>query len=199
MHGKARRADAGRFKDNVTLLLGIQEHNRNAEAYFFEKFRPPAVSWALRQVGNTPDAEDLAHDALLSVLNRLRNKTLSEPAGLAGFVRQTVVYVAIGHLRKVARRNTYCVGDWAERLGAKEEDQALEIERTQVSARLRSTIEKLKQARDRSILKLAFFDEQPKPRICEQLDISPAQFDRIIYRAKQRLRSALEQEDQLCH
>ena len=46
--------------------------------------------------------------------------------------------------------------------------------------------------RDKEILRRYFVFEQDKPLICQALDLTPDQFDKVLYRARNRLKSKIE-------
>jgi RNA polymerase sigma-70 factor (ECF subfamily) len=53
-------------------------------------------------------------------------------------------------------------------------------------------LEALPVTRDREIVKRFYLDEEDKERICGELGLSPVHFDRVIFRARQRMRAMLE-------
>ena len=189
--GQSRR-DEQQDQDDLALCAGIHRRNIRSEAAFFEKYRASAIACAARRVDCHGDAEDLAHDALLIVMKRLQTKPLSDPTALPAFVRRTVEYAAIGFLRKQVRRRTSLVGDWPEHLSPVGDQCFESVVKERTRAQVLEWIGRLTQHRDRELLCRSFLEEQPKPIICGALSVSPAQFDRLIYRAKARLRIVVE-------
>jgi len=55
----------------------------------------------------------------------------------------------------------------------------------------RQMLSELSTDRDRQLLQLYYLEEREKAEICQQLALSPAHFDRVLYRAKQRFRKLL--------
>jgi len=51
-----------------------------------------------------------------------------------------------------------------------------------------SIIASLPTLRDREIVKRFYLDEEDKAEICRSLGLSPLHFDRVIFRARQRMR-----------
>lgn len=179
--------------ENAELCQNIYRQNRHSEAAFFKIFRLPAIGWAQQHIDNLCDAEDLAHDALLTVLQRLRARPLKNPSALPGFIRRTVAYTAIGFIRKQSRRRTHTIGDWPEHLSPVEDQSFSSLALAQECREVRTLVGELTQSRDRELLRMKFFEDRPKSDICETLQVSPAQFDRLFYRAKKRLRDLVEQ------
>ena len=46
--------------------------------------------------------------------------------------------------------------------------------------------------RDREIIKRFYLDEEDKAEICRSMGLSPLHFDRVMFRARQRVRVLLE-------
>jgi RNA polymerase sigma-70 factor (ECF subfamily) len=46
--------------------------------------------------------------------------------------------------------------------------------------------------RDREVIKRFYLDEETKDAICQSLGLSPIHFDRVIFRARQRMRALME-------
>lgn len=184
--------DEQRDQSDLALCEGVHQRDRRLEASFYEKYRASAVSWAAQRVSCHGDAEDLAQDALLVVIKRLQTKPLNDPAALSGFVRRTVDYTVIGFLRKQTRRRIRLVGEWPEYLSPVE-DQCFEtVAKEQARAQLLEWIGHLSRPRDRELVRRRFLEEQSKLDVCGALSVSPAQFDRLVYRVKKRMRSVVE-------
>ena len=179
--------------ENAELCQNIYQQNKHSEAAFFQTFRLPAIDWTKQHIDNRCDAEDLAHDALLTVLQRLRASPLKNPSALPGFIRRTVAYTAIGFIRKQSRRRTQTIGDWPEDLSPVEDQSFSSLALAQERREVRTLVDELTQSRDRELLRMKFFEDRPKSDICETLQVSSAQFDRLCYRAKKRLRDLVEQ------
>jgi RNA polymerase sigma-70 factor (ECF subfamily) len=62
---------------------------------------------------------------------------------------------------------------------------------------LENAMEQLAQPRDREILHRFYLLEEDKSVICSALDLSAAHFDRVLYRAKQRMRELLNDHVEL--
>ena len=61
-----------------------------------------------------------------------------------------------------------------------------------MAASVRSLIESLPTARDREIVKRFYLDEDEKDVICRDLGLSALHFDKVIFRARQRMKALLE-------
>ena len=66
-----------------------------------------------------------------------------------------------------------------------------------------NVIREMSSQRDRAILVRFYLDEEDKETLCRDLGLSPLQFDKILHRARGRLRKLLEagglgRKDLLC-
>ena len=48
--------------------------------------------------------------------------------------------------------------------------------------------------RDREILRRYYLSDDDKQRICQDLQLTSAHFDRVLFRAKQRMRELIDQQ-----
>ena len=74
------------------------------EAVFFQRYYAGVKRHLARYIHNTSHAEDIAHDALLTVLLRLRNKSIEQPQFLDRFVYQTAKFSYYSWLRRPANQ-----------------------------------------------------------------------------------------------
>jgi RNA polymerase sigma-70 factor (ECF subfamily) len=122
----------------------------------------------------------------------VRERRIEDPERLVGFLHGTARRLALGASRRTARRRTDTASDaLPDRLDPRPGplDASLRGERARLVRRL---LVGLRPERDREILARFYLAEETKERLCEQLDLSSAHFDRVLYRAKKRFRSLLE-------
>ena len=147
---------------------------------------------AFRWLSNREDAADIAQDALLTVLFKLRDGSLTEPDKLEGFIRRTVKFSAIGFLRKHSVSKTVRVGSIAENAMSSDYDGFVYTAKKEIDNKVAVLLESLQQGRDRILLKEHYLNQVPKATLCSQFDMEPAQFDRVAHRARLRLRKSVE-------
>ena len=61
-----------------------------------------------------------------------------------------------------------------------------------IAARVKELIRSLSSYRDRAVLVRFYLDEQDRDTICEEMDMTPAQFAKVLHRARGRLRKLCE-------
>jgi RNA polymerase sigma-70 factor, ECF subfamily len=150
----------------------------------------PGLLTLLRRKARDPQlAADLLNDALIGAHKKCDSGHVADPSHIGGYVFQ----VAMNLLRNHRRSFDDNAGKRAElneaTLMSPEVAESLEKD---WAGRVRALVEELPHPRDRTLLKRFYLDEEDKGSICSQLQISALQFDKIIFRAKKRLLSALE-------
>lgn len=134
------------------------------------------------------DIEDLAQETMIVVINRLRNKKLEDPSRLAGYVQRTAQNLFIGRARLDSSRKTTPVADVPE-VDTHEIEQGLTtVLEKETKQLVRKLLDELGVERDREILRQSYLLSLPKAVVCENLTLTPSQFDRVLYRAKRRLK-----------
>lgn len=173
------------------LVSEIGTGNPRAEEIFYRRYHKGLVIMLEARTRDRSRAEDLAQDALLTVLTRLRGKGIDHPERLNSFVHQTAKYQFIGWLRKSVNKTELMpsVDDHAEEKVSVED----EIDKDNLRSNVRQLIGELKVVRDREILYRFYVRDQAKLVICEALDLTPAHFDRVINRARNRFKQLLLQ------
>jgi RNA polymerase sigma-70 factor (ECF subfamily) len=174
------------------LARRISAGDRAAEAELVRRYGAGLEFLLRTRVREASLAADLCQDALIIVIERLRNRALDEPEKLAAFLRQTAVNLALGEARTHYRRNTHADSAGIEALADRGPLISDRIDREKLAQAVRELLAELNQARDRQILRRFYLTEEPKASICAALEVTPEHFDRVLYRARQRFRRILE-------
>ena len=123
------------------------------------------------------------------VLEKLRANEIHELIALASFVRSVATNLICGHLRQPQGEDVETLLETLEDPVSTHADRLEEIE---LRSMVRACIDELPTLRDREVLRRRYFKEQQKSQTCAELELSPAHYDRVIFRAKQRLKSLIE-------
>lgn len=174
------------------LVEAIGSGQTELEAEFVRRYREDIRRILERLSGDHGRAEDLTHDVLIILLGKLRSRSLRDPTKLSSYVFQTARFVFLGWLRKADSRLEYRqqvddIGDHAQGM----EEVLL---RSETSEQLSQSIRRLTVERDQDILLRHYLVEQSKTEICEVLLLSSDQFNRVLSRARGRLKSCLVDE-----
>ena len=160
-----------------------------SEEQLVSTFRPGLNRMLSRITGDDARAEDLTHETLMLVLQKLRGEGLREPDKLASFVYQTAKYLHLGWYRK--RSNQEVLWGQVEY----HVDNGMGIEQTLIMQEqckiLKNLIDGLSLERDRQILTRFYMHEQTKDEICDALHLNRDHFDRVISRARKRLKDSI--------
>ena len=135
----------------------------------------------------TPDVDDRVHDLFVAIIEAIRRRGLREPERLMGFVR-TLLYrqlnLEISRIQK-DREKTSSIETAAELSGSgpTPEQQVLAHEKIEIMKRV------LRQLSDRDfeVLIRSHLREEPMEQICEEMGLTPSQFQLVKSRAKARL------------
>ncbi len=176
----------------LAIVAKIRRGDRPMEAVFFQRYYAGVKRHLARYIHNTSHAEDIAHDALLTVLLRLRNKSIEQPQFLDRFVYQTAKFSYYSWLRRPANQPGLFEPLAEHQDPMDTEQQSLRAEQRRLLLVLIGT---LRVERDREILRRAYIHDETKLATCEALALTTSHFDRIIFRARERLRHRLELQD----
>ena len=142
------------------------------------------------KVGNDQLADDLIHQAVTTALEHLHAGRVSQPALIGGYIFRVAMNHLRNHRRKAAERPEHRANpDDIEKLGS--DTEADDTEAT-ILRQVRKLVEELPTVRDREIVKRFYLDEQEKDDICHDLNLAPLHFDKVIFRARRRMREQLE-------
>ena len=176
---------------SAPLADRIHAGDRRAEAELVSRYRRGLVLMLTRRCGDAFLAEDVAHDALFRVIERLRDRPLDAPDGLDAYVHATAKHMATGTLRKDARRRTDPDLDAVLEAHANDEAQWSRVFREEMWSRIESVIGELS-GRDQRILRGLLFEMKDKETMLRELGIAAAAYDVAVHRAKARLLQRLE-------
>lgn len=173
------------------LVARICQGSREAEADMVGRYSR-GLLFMLRRQSNDDIADEVAQETWRVVIEKLREGALRKPERLAAYIVQTgrnqlIMYYRRNPARHANESNTpTAVGD---------DDPSVSYERERVCQFVRGLLTELNARRDREILTRYYLKEEDKARICADFDLSEIHFNRVVYRAKQRLRAFLDDVD----
>ena len=141
------------------------------------------------------DAEDLTQETLHIVVERLRARTIDDPRKVFAFAAATARNLALNQARKVLRQQTVVDSELVDELA-----QNLEMEQSDLSdaddrhlaQAVMTLLDELPTQRDRQLLVRFYLEGVDKQQLCHELGLSPKHFDRVLMRARSRLRTIIE-------
>jgi RNA polymerase sigma-70 factor (ECF subfamily) len=145
-----------------------------------------------RRIKDAAVAADLLNEAIATAMTHMRCDRIAEPDKLAGYVYRVALNLYRNYRREFDNRADIRVNaDDIDHLpGAPASHQDF-VDPTVVQ-QVREVIKELPTPRDREIVTRFYLDEEEKSAICESLGVSPLHFDKVAFRARQRMRALLE-------
>jgi len=182
------------FVPGGELSRRIREGDVSAESELVRQFEPGLRVLLRRRTGGDPQLlQDLVQETLMIVLQRLRGEGIDEPAKLAAFAAQTARNLAIASLRKRQRQKTDVDSEAVERNAGLTRSLDVHVADDEAALAVRALLRELPQARDRTMLKRFYLDDQSKVSICGEMRLSEAAFNQALSRARRRFRQILEE------
>jgi RNA polymerase sigma-70 factor (ECF subfamily) len=144
-----------------------------------------------RRAGDPQVAADLLNDAVCTAWEKWCMGQIQRPEQIAGYIFQVAMNLLRNRRRLVAER-------WDRRASVEQLDRekitsasAEQEADEQLAARLKTLIRSMDSQRDRMVLVRFYLEEEEKESICRDLQLDARQFDRVLHRARQRLRELL--------
>ena len=156
-----------------------------AEAELYRRFAPRVRLFGLKHLRDEAAAHDLAQDALLVTIERLRAGEVREPEQIGSFILGTSRLLAQSQ-RRLERRRSELRAEFAH-LAPTSVQPALLVDSAPVADCLRQLGE-----RERTVLVLTFYAERPAADIGGALAMSAGAVRVARHRALSRMRQCLE-------
>ena len=169
--------------DYGSLVSRIIAGDADAEAELVTLFKGRIVHIILRITNNTSLVEDYSQDTFLIVIRKIRNGDLAKPTSLGSFVASVARNHAIEQIR--IKRPVSEDLELAEQLPDLSPSPLEQLQITEKLDEIREVIGQLK-PRDKALILRFYINEEPKGMICADLGLTSAQFDRVLYRARNR-------------
>ena len=141
------------------------------------------------------DAEDLTQETLHIVVERVRAKTIDDPRKVFAFAAATARNLALNAARKVLRQQTVVDSELVDELAQNmemEQNELSDSDDRHLAEAVAALLEELPTERDRLLLMRFYLDGTDKQQLCQELGLSPKHFDRVLMRARSRLRVIIE-------
>jgi RNA polymerase sigma factor (sigma-70 family) len=178
------------------IVVAALTGDRQAESRMLIALRPGVL--AVLRFGafhRWVDAEDLTQETLQIVVERVRARTIDDPRKVFAFAAATARNLALNAARKVLRQQTLVdselVDELAQNLEMEQSDLSEQDDR-QLAEAVAALLEELPTERDRQLLMRFYLDGTDKQQLCRELGLSPKHFDRVLMRARSRLRAIIE-------
>jgi RNA polymerase sigma-70 factor (ECF subfamily) len=175
-----------------SLVYRIAAGEKTAEQELVEKYWKSLFFIINRQAQDKDLAQDITQEAFVVVICKAREGKIENPQSLSAFVRQVGINLLIGNYRKEARRKTdsdehidVLFPELTDSLSKKLSNEKL----TQI---VKQVMNELPTERDKDLLYRYFVYGQNKQQICDEFELTRAHFDRVLHRARSRLKQILQ-------
>ena len=175
------------------LVSRIEAGDGFAESELVDRYARPIRLILLKRTGSAQLSNDLCQDTFVVILKKLRAGDLRKPQSLSAFIRQTAVNISIDHFRR-EKRYVHQDDGTISLHHSHRDHKARGIDSQTTRAVLENTLDQLSVSRDREILRRFYLADEDKMTICMDLKLSATHFDRVLYRAKKRMRELIVQK-----
>lgn len=177
---------------SADLVADIHRGNRNAEAALVRKYSRQVLYILSRRCGDPDLARDICQETFLVLLEKFRRQLIDDPEKLAAYIQQTAINILVARNRKEARRQTYPDSDLIDAMIDDGGNPITDVEKADIRKSVRECILQLNNPRDKEILYRYYIHEHDKEEICRHLNIEFRHFDKVISRARSRLRESIQ-------
>ena len=191
----ASERDCSCLDELGSIAARVAAGNTAAERLLVLRLIPGLNAICRRYFGQGPAASDARQEALLILLQKLRAGEIHNHSAVSAFLRGVVLNLSRRAIRErtkspvFASANLDALSDELSYLHSS--SATLALERSEMIKLVQRCLDGLAQQRDRDILFRCYFLAQDKATVCAELKLDGSGFDRIISRAKQRLRAQL--------
>jgi RNA polymerase sigma-70 factor (ECF subfamily) len=181
------------------LVSRVQNGDRGAETEMVVRYSRGLRFLLRRKTRDVQLAEDFLQETWAIALVKIRGNGLDNPGRLAGYLRGIANNLALGEMRRVNRQRTSTNSEIVDLIPDESANPFRHVSRAEVCNLVHGLLDELNKERDREILKRFYVKEEDKPSICRGLGVDGVHFNRVLYRARQRLKSAIVATDRRSH
>jgi len=186
MEDSAYRREREAATDLVSRIL---RGDGKAEAEMIQRYSRPLRYLLRRKTRDLQLVEDLLQETWTVAVVKLREKGLEDPGRLAGWLTGIANFQASNAGRKESRQRTMVNSNIVDLIPDESSNPFRQVSRAEASENVRKMIDDLDTKRDREILKRFYVQEEDKDSICRVLGLNRVHFNRVIHRARQRLKN----------
>ena len=184
---RSRRSDLPPFAE---WAREAQQGSKDAEARIASALWPGTYMVLVKR-GAGDFAQDLAQETIFLTLEKVRNREIDDPQGLAKFVRTTAINLWSNHRRKSERQRRLSTEGYIPGVATFTSGYE-EVSQEAVRDAVRKALDEVEPPQYRDVLWRWYVLREPKARICADYKISSSQFNQRTHHARAKLRTILE-------
>lgn len=180
-------ATANTHMDYGSLVKRIIDGDSAAEAELVAHFKD-RVLHLLRRLTNDPSrVDDFWQGTFYIVIKAIKKGELKHPERLGAFIAKVARFHTIEQMREIRRK----AGEDLNNADQVPDPSPSPLEQAEISEKLSDIRELMEHLlpTDRELILRFYVNEEPKKKICADLQLTSDQFDRKLHRAKKRLRA----------
>ncbi|MDT8397116.1 MAG: sigma-70 family RNA polymerase sigma factor [Pseudomonadales bacterium] len=177
---------------STEIVTGINSGDRNFETLLIQKYGKTLLYILERRTHDKDLAQDICQETFRILIEKFRVGTIDEPERLAGYIQQTAINLLIAERRKTQRRKTDIDSEALDAVSDRRATPHDEIALMRLRKAVREAILALHNERDKEILYRYYIEEQDKEQVCGAMTLDFRHFDKVISRARSRLKAVLE-------
>lgn len=182
-------SEAAEARAAADIVVRIRAGDREAERLLVERYQRGLLLVLRRRADRPEDADDLCQEVLLRVLEKLRLGQIEQPERLAAYIHGFARKLWSSSVRKKRPETNH---DAVDERPADGTDALSSRQREETTALVQQYLQEIDLVpRDRDVLVRLFLYDQDRQQICAELDISRLHFNRVLHRAKNRMRQLL--------
>ncbi|MBN8429148.1 MAG: sigma-70 family RNA polymerase sigma factor [Xanthomonadales bacterium] len=178
---------------NPGLVRRIRHGDRAAEAELVRRYGRGLKLVLERRIKDPELVQDVFQETFQTVLLRLRQESIEQPDRLSAFIHRTALYLAVSHFRKESRRLPTADVVQLDQILDDSANPYLQLAREQLRCAVMQLLDELDVPRDRELLMRHYLQDQDKATLCADFLLSSDQFDKVLSRARHRLKQLLLQ------
>jgi RNA polymerase sigma-70 factor (ECF subfamily) len=178
---------------NPGLVRRIRHGDRSAEAELVRRFGRGLKLVLERRIKDPELVQDVFQETFQTVLLRLRQESIEQPDRLSAFIHRTALYLAVSHYRKESHRLPTADVVQLDQILDDSANPYLQLAREQLRCAVMQLLDELDVPRDRELLMRHYLQDQDKLSLCAEFQLNSDQFDKVLSRARHRLKQLLLQ------
>jgi RNA polymerase sigma-70 factor (ECF subfamily) len=147
-----------------------------------------------QKAGDPQVGADLLNDAICTTWEKWLAGKIGRTDQIAGYVFQVAMNLLRNHRRAAGERADLRAPPAALETLEAGSDPTTDSSSIHLAKAVRKLLEGMDSPRDRALLKRFYLDEEDKASICNELGLSPLQFDKVLHRARKRLREIFDSQ-----
>lgn len=181
----------------TALVRRIAAGDRGAESELVQRYARGLLLMLTARTRDRQLAADLRQDAFIIAIEKLRQGSLAEPEKLAGYLTGIARNLAIADMRKQIRRKTNSDTDYLNYCADEQQSHYESLAADETAKLVRRLLGELRVERDREILTRVYVYDEDKEQVCAELGLDSLHFNRVLFRAKRRLRELIDHDDEV--